>query len=122
MINLLLKQNTLEVEVIKKDINQLEIILKSFLKKGEFLEIPLLVETCTHTLFDEVWVVACGGEIQRQRMRERGLNDDDIELILATQLSSRVKQAFSTAVIRTNDTLDSVHSQVLHLLEQICLE
>lgn len=79
---------------------------------ADFVEVPLLVESCSFSLFERVWVVACGPEAQHQRLSERGLNEDQIHDIVRSHLPSRVKQAFSDLVIRTDRAQESVYEQI----------
>lgn len=72
-------------------------------------EIPLLIETCLHARFDEVWVVTCGREEQRRRLLERVADPTVADSILATQLPTRAKCSFAHAIMRTDHPLDHVH-------------
>ena len=66
----------------------------------DFVEIPLLIEVCNQSQFSEVWVVTCGPEEQRRRLRLR-YPEMDIESILETQLDTRVKETFADTVVQT---------------------
>ena len=57
--------------------------------------IPLLYETKVEKTFDTVLVVGCRRETQVRRMQQRGLNDDQIEARLRSQLplSTKMEQA-----------------------------
>lgn len=70
--------------------------------KADVIEVPLLIETCMQGHFRRVWVVTCGPEEQRERLRLRFGGTTDLESILSTQLSSEVKAAFADVVVRTN--------------------
>ncbi len=85
--------------------------------EAEFVEIPLLIETCLHPLFDAVWVVCCGEDEQRRRLAARGLTEIQIDQLLASQLSAPVRKQFADRIIRTNESLESVHEQVLDAIE-----
>ncbi len=71
---------------------------------ADFIEVPLLFEACIYGLFDRVWVVTCGESEQRRRLLER-YGDD---AIIATQIASRAKTAFSDRIIRTNQPPETV--------------
>lgn len=81
--------------------------------QAHFIEVPLLLEACLQNAFDRVWVVVAGSEVQRARLMDRYKNAPFIEDILASQLPSRVKQAFADYIIRTNDPLNDVRRCVL---------
>lgn len=75
---------------------------------AEFLEIPLLIETCLQGGFDRVWVVTCGADEQRRRLVARLGSEAAASSLLGTQLTSRIKIAFADSVIRTNRDESSV--------------
>lgn len=87
--------------------------------EAEFHEVPLLIETCCHTLYDEVWVVYSGEEAQRARLSERGLPRETVDQILSVQFPAEVRIAFAHRVIRTNSSLRDVYEQVEDCLESI---
>ncbi len=60
-----------------------------------FAEIPLLFEVGWEGLFDEVWVVACGEALQRERLRRRLTHPGLVEGLLKTQwpLSEKIRRA-----------------------------
>ncbi|MBS1709303.1 MAG: dephospho-CoA kinase [Armatimonadetes bacterium] len=71
-------------------------------------EVPLLVETCLHNQFDYVVLVTCGPEMQRARLKERGLDDISVQRLLASQLSFRAKKPFADLIVRTDGTIEDV--------------
>ena len=79
---------------------------------AEFVEVPLLIETCTQHLFDRVWVVTCGLETQRQRLAERYGSETDADSVLNTQLPTSVKITFDDEVFRTNAPLQTVRRHI----------
>jgi dephospho-CoA kinase len=82
------------------------------------LSIPLLVETRQWDLVDRVLVVDCLEELQRQRLRRRSqLTDEQINQILAAQVSRQARLAISHDTIDNNDGFDQLELQVkaLHL-------
>lgn len=74
----------------------------------DFVEIPLLVETCLHPRFSRVWVVTCGVEEQRRRLMERHSDGTLIDNLLSTQLSTLAKGQFADRIVRTNAERESV--------------
>jgi dephospho-CoA kinase len=75
---------------------------------AQFVEVPLLLEACLQTEYAKVWVAACGREEQHRRLLERYGDPAHAEAIVASQLPTRVKIAFSDLTIRTNESLESV--------------
>jgi dephospho-CoA kinase len=78
-----------------------------------FFEVPLLVEACLQAEFDRVWVVTCGPEEQRRRLRERLGDEASVEGLIAAQLPTEVKLAFADRTLRTNDAPDLVRGTAL---------
>jgi dephospho-CoA kinase len=72
-----------------------------------------LVEGGLAELFDEVWLVTCDPPVQRGRLRERGLADDDAERRIAAQrhLRDRVEPV-ATRRIDTSGSLGTTRRQV----------
>lgn len=82
---------------------------------ADAFEVPLLIETCLQGLFERVWVVTCGVEIQKRRLIERvGL--EKAEDLLRLQVPTRVKIMFADEVIRTNGSLADVHTATFNAL------
>ncbi len=74
--------------------------LQAFFEKNAqaelvFAEIPLLFEVGWEGLFDEVWVVACGEALQKERLRARLSDPALAERLLRSQwpLSEKIKRA-----------------------------
>lgn len=82
---------------------------------AQFVEVPLLFETCMHTTFDSIWVAYAGQKVQTERLTQR-YPGKDIESLLETQLSSKVRLAFADAVIPTstdqNSTMLAIEKEV----------
>ena len=85
--------------------------------QADAVEMPLLYEACLSRFFGRVWVVTCGPEIQKQRLTER-VGEALATKILATQLPTRVKCAFADEVVRTNWSLEAVHTQTRSALQR----
>jgi dephospho-CoA kinase len=83
-----------------------------------FAEVPLLIETATQSLFDEVWVVVAGAAEQRRRLAERLGSVEEADAMLATQLPTDVKIPFAERVIRTNEPVETVKSKITALVEE----
>ena len=74
------------------------------------IEIPLLIETVRFPAVSAVVVVTSGVAEQRRRLMER-VQDADLTD------PTRVKMHFADAVVRTNDSLQSVQDQTRAVLE-----
>jgi dephospho-CoA kinase len=78
-----------------------------------------LVEAGLADRCDEVWLIECSGPTQRQRLRERGSSDADVERRLASQgaaLGDRLAQLLDGRVgvrrLSTDRTLDETRALV----------
>lgn len=83
------------------------------------VEVPLLIETCTQGLFDQVWVVACGPAEQLRRLTERTGDADEARQIIASQLPTEAKLAFADAIVRTNEPVERVNRFVTELAKRV---
>lgn len=84
------------------------------------VEVPLLVETALQGRFDAIWVVSAGQHEQQRRLVERlGGNAALAKRILASQLSTEVKEAFATAIVRTNQPRSAVKNYVSELVQRL---
>ena len=92
----------------------LEMILSS---RNDFVEVPLLLETCLQGAFHEVWVVTCGVPEQLRRLRIRYGDDFNEGVFLRSQLPSEAKLPFSDVVIRTNQPFEAVRRSISEALE-----
>ena len=83
---------------------------------SQFVEVPLLIETCLYSQFDHVWVVTCSPEEQRRRLADRYGDAFDGELLLTSQLRTEVKIPFADEVFRTNRPAQTVRRNVSEAL------
>lgn len=79
---------------------------------ADFVEIPLLVETCLVGRFEELWVCDCDRMTQMHRLLIRGLSEPDAEALLAAQMPSSVRNVFADEIFRTNGDIPNVLSQI----------
>lgn len=86
-----------------------------------FHEVPLLLEACLQGRYDRVWVVSCGAEEQRRRLRERYGSDEAVDALVATQLPSSIRIAFADLVIRTNEPLETVRRVLFEAVNRLRL-
>jgi dephospho-CoA kinase len=74
--------------------------------------IPLLFETAAESDFDAILCVACSSATQRQRLRERGWSDEQIEQRITAQWPIEKKIAQSDFIIWTDTTLEAHAAQL----------
>ncbi|WJW74936.1 dephospho-CoA kinase [Thiohalobacter sp. IOR34] len=74
--------------------------------------IPLLIESGWRDLVDRVLVIDCPETLQRQRVRERGLDEAQIDAILAAQASREQRLAAADDIIRNDGDLQQLKEQV----------
>jgi len=80
--------------------------------------IPLLFETGAETEFDQVICVACSTSTQRERLRQRGWPDGQIQQRIAAQMPAEQKISRSDLVIWTEGLPDVHELQVGCILER----
>lgn len=74
-----------------------------------FYDVPLLFEKNMVELFDQVTVVACRPEIQKQRLMQRnGFSSGEADARIASQLSIEEKINRADSVIDNNGTLEDL--------------
>jgi dephospho-CoA kinase len=78
--------------------------------------IPLLYETRREKDFDVVVVTVCAPEVQVQRLRDRGMSEEEACQRIGAQMPAEEKAARGTFVIRTNGTMAETDRQVEELL------
>jgi dephospho-CoA kinase len=77
------------------------------------LEIPLLFETGSHSLFDAIIVVSAPAEVQRERLMARpGMTVEKFEAIAARQWPDAVKCEKADYVVDTGVPLEDTHRQI----------
>jgi dephospho-CoA kinase len=80
------------------------------------VEIPLLYETGHASDFDRVIVTACADETQLERLRERGLSEEQARQIVSAQKPTAEKVALADFVIHTGGTPTETDAQVQRIL------
>lgn len=81
-----------------------------------FVDIPLLFETGRAGEFDAVVVTACSEDVQKERLRSRGLSETEIRQRLAAQMSIDEKAPRADFVIRTDGSFEETNAQVRDVL------
>ena len=85
-----------------------------------FGDIPLLYECNMAHMFDRVWVVCAPRETQIARLYERdGLNREDAEKRINSQMPLEEKRALGDAAIDTNGPVEYTRARVDALIESI---
>lgn len=94
-----------------------EIARRCQLLQGPYLVccIPLLIETGGERFVDRILVVDCPPHLQRQRLRPRGLTDDEIDAILASQAPREKRIAAAQEILENIGTLNDLDRQVEQL-------
>lgn len=82
-------------------------------------DVPLLFETKSEDSFDAVIVVTTSRDLQIQRMKERGLNLQEIEKRLSSQLDLQFKVGRADYVIENLGTYRDLELQVEKLITWI---
>ena len=81
-----------------------------------------LVESGLAGLCDEVWLITCDPPIQRGRLRDRGVPDDDADRRIAAQRHLRdCVEPVATRRIDTSGTLDETRAEVARAWSDISL-
>lgn len=86
------------------------------------VESAIIFETGSEKRFDKIICVSCSEEVQRNRLKKRGLSDEEITLRIRHQLSSEYKESRSDYVIRTDDSLLTAAMLASEIYEEIMEE
>lgn len=78
--------------------------------------IPLLFETAAEAEFDAVVCIASSAATQRQRLKERGWNDQQIDQRIASQWPIEKKMALSDFVVWNEAGLDVLAAQLQRVI------
>ncbi len=80
-------------------------------------DVPLLFETKAQDQFDEIIVVSCTKEQQKERLRRRNnLSEDEIEMRIASQIPIQFKEAEADFVLYNNRDEQHLLKEVDRLL------
>ncbi len=82
-------------------------------------DVPLLFETGRERDFDFVIVAACKPEQQLERLRARGMTEDDAQKRIKAQIPIDQKAAKANFLIDTSDTEAQTNLQVLQVWEKL---
>ncbi len=85
-----------------------------------FYDVPLLFEKNIEKQFDDIVLVICSVDLQKQRMRERNQwSEKDIEARLKAQMPIEEKRKLANHVIENNGSLEDLKVQVKALLNRL---
>ena len=96
--------------------------IKNFEKKGlrfVIIDAPLLYETGLYKRVNKVVVVSSNEEITTERLKKRGMSEEDIKRRTAIQISLAKKEKMADFVIYNNNTIEELKKEVDKLLERI---
>jgi len=80
---------------------------------------PLLYETDLHKSIDKIVVVSAETERIRERLRTRGLSDNDIDMRMSNQIPLKEKEKRADFVIFNNGTKRDLEQEIEGLLRRI---
>ncbi len=90
--------------------------------KGErivVLDVPLLFETGGESRTDAVAVASAPADVQRARLAERGLPDDQLEALIARQMPDAEKRRRADFVVDTSKGIEDARRQVREILAAV---
>ncbi|MGI5878077.1 MAG: dephospho-CoA kinase [Christensenellales bacterium] len=86
------------------------------------IDVPLLFETGLDREVDEVWVVSCGEDAQRERMLRRGYTLEEADARIAAQMPDAERRRRADRVIDTSgpkdDTARYIEGLYLDMMEE----
>lgn len=82
-------------------------------------DIPLLFETKAQEQFDQVIVVSCTKEQQKERLRRNGWSEDEIEMRIASQIPIQFKEEEADFILFNNRDEQHLLKEFARLLEWI---
>lgn len=87
--------------------------------KAVVIDHPLLFEVGFHRPVDKTVVVSARGEIIRERLKKRGMKDEDTERRISFQIPLEEKEKKADCVIDNNGTANLLQGQVDSLVQKI---
>ena len=86
--------------------------------RGVVLDVPLLFESNSHQHCHVVITASCPPFVQRERLKRRGLADNDIERFIALQMSDKEKRRRADYVIPTGQGYNLTRRLINQLARQ----
>jgi dephospho-CoA kinase len=87
--------------------------------KALVIDAPLLYETGLYKKVDKIVVVSTSAVKTKERLKIRGMEEDDIDKRTAIQVPLKEKEAMADLVIRNNGTIEELKKEVDDLLNRI---
>lgn len=84
-----------------------------------FCLIPLVFEVRDQDNWDVIVCISCDEEIQRNRMKMRGLNDADIDRRIASQMDIAIKRQHSRFTIENNGIIEDLGNKVDCMMKRL---
>ena len=92
--------------------NRIEAIVKDRAGQGDevvFISAPLLFESDSSWIADEVWLVTADEDVRLKRVMQRdGLSEDDVRARMQSQMPEAEKRALADVVIENNGTIEEL--------------
>ncbi|UPA55540.1 dephospho-CoA kinase [Wolbachia pipientis] len=85
------------------------------------LDVPLLLETKFHSYCDLIIFIYADSVVQAQRLNERNIDKEKLNLIFNVQLSIEEKRKMSDFIINTSVSKEYVFSQVKDIVDSLNL-
>ncbi|MFP3015088.1 MAG: dephospho-CoA kinase [Wolbachia sp.] len=85
------------------------------------LDVPLLLETKSHSYCDLIIFIYADSVVQAQRLNERNIDKEKLNLIFNVQLSIEEKRKMSDFIIDTSVSKEYVFSQVKDIVDSLNL-
>lgn len=98
-----------------------DFITQASAKRAALFDIPLLFETSARAEFDKIIVVSCPREIQVERVRQRGLDLDEVHALIDRQMPDAKKRDLADYVIENGGTREATNAQVLAIIKELGL-
>ncbi|APR99162.1 dephospho-CoA kinase [Wolbachia endosymbiont of Folsomia candida] len=92
---------------------------KKINRKFLVLDLPLLLETNIHLYCDLIIFVHANSAVQNQRLSERNIGKEKLNLISKIQLPIEVKRKASDFIINTDVSEEEVFSQVKKIVDSL---
>jgi len=96
--------------------NRIEAIVKDRAGQGDevvFISAPLLFESDSSWIADEVWLVTADEDVRLKRVMQRdGLSEDDVRARMQSQMPEAEKRALADVVIENNGTMEELIAAV----------
>ena len=97
----------------------IELSLKSNPERPCFVEIPLLFETGLDKEFQTIWFVDVNADTRLERlMKERGMEKEQAQKVMNSQMSDEIKRAKSSLVFENNGKLENLKCQLEKALKE----